>query len=84
MKALLDNVDTRTERVFLVGVELKSSPSWDVRDSMDELTELVATAGGEVAGCGTQKLDKPNTATFIGPGKADKFADFCRETRWTR
>jgi len=79
MKALLDNVDTRTERVFLVGVELKSSPSWDVRDSMDELTELVATAGGEVAGCGTQKLDKPNTATFIGPGKADKFADFCRE-----
>src|SRR6185295_4851513 len=47
------------------------------RESLDELAELAATAGGEVVGEGTQKLEAPNAATYIGKGKADEFAKFC-------
>src|SRR5450756_715786 len=44
---------------------------------MDELAELAATAGGEVIGDGTQKVETPNAATYIGKGKAAEFAKFC-------
>jgi len=79
LKALIETRDTRTERVFLVGVDLKSRNGSDTRDSLDELAELAETAGGEVAGEGTQKLDAPNAATYIGKGKADEFAKFCSQ-----
>ncbi|MGD0410296.1 MAG: GTPase HflX [Verrucomicrobiota bacterium] len=77
MKALI-SIAKKTERVFLVGLELKSGPSWQTRESMEELAELAATAGGTVAGTGTQKLESPAAGTFIGSGKAREFADFCR------
>jgi len=60
-------------------VDLKSRNGSDTRDSLDELGELATTAGGEVLGEGTQKLDAPNAATYIGKGKADEFAKFCSQ-----
>ena len=77
MKALISTTK-RTERVFLIGLELKAGPSWKTRDSLDELAELAATAGGAVVGDGTQKLESPVAGTFIGTGKAEEFAEFCR------
>ena len=79
MKALIETRDTRTERIFLVGVELKASNGSEVRDSLDELGELATTAGGDVVGEGTQKLESPSAATYIGKGKADEFAKFCSQ-----
>ena len=78
MKALISTSNKRTERVFLIGAELKSRTAWEVRDSLDELAELAATAGAEVIGDGTQKLEAPVAATFIGCGKADEFARHCQ------
>jgi GTP-binding protein HflX len=78
LKALISTTK-RTERVFLIGLELKSSSSWKTRDSLDELSELAATAGGAVVGEGTQKLEAPVAGTFIGTGKAAEFAEFCRQ-----
>ncbi len=79
MKALIETRDRRTERVFLIGLELKTHPAAAAgRDSLDELAELARTAGAEVIGDGTQKVDAPNPATFIGKGKADEFSDYCR------
>ena len=49
-----------------------------MRDSLDELTELAVTAGAEVVGDGTQRLNSPVSGTFIGSGKADEFAKQCR------
>ncbi len=77
MKALISN-HQRTERVFLIGLELKSRSSFDVRDSLDELNELATSAGADVIGDGTQKLESPVAGTFIGTGKAKEFADDCR------
>jgi GTPase len=78
LKALIETRTTRTERVFLVGVELKSGLASATREALDELAELAATAGGAVIGEGIQKLETPNAATYIGKGKADEFAAFCR------
>lgn len=77
MKALLETADRKTERVFLIGVELKSHSAWDVRDSLDELAELAGTAGAQIIGDGTQKLESPHPATYIGAGKAEEFSRFC-------
>ena len=79
MKALIETRDTRTERVFLVGVELKSRTGSELRDSLDELAELATSAGGKVIGEGTQKMESPNPATYVGKGKASEFADYCRQ-----
>jgi GTP-binding protein HflX len=80
LKSLNSNATTKpTEKVFLIGVELKSRSSWEVRDSLDELAELATTAGGEVIDLGIQKLDAPIAATYLGKGKVEEFATRCRE-----
>lgn len=79
MKALIETSRRAPERVFLVGLELKARTTWDLQDSLAELEELASTAGGEVIGNGTQKLDVPVASTFIGSGKADEFAAHCRQ-----
>ena len=78
MKALISTANRRTERVFLVGVELKARTAFEVRDSLDELTQLATTAGAEVIGDGVQKLEAPLAATYIGSGKASEFSLQCR------
>jgi GTP-binding protein HflX len=78
LKALISTTQ-RTERVFLIALELKSGAGWQQRDSLEELAELAATAGGDLIGTGTQKLEAPVAGTFIGSGKAEEFADFCRK-----
>jgi len=78
LKALISTSNKRTERVFLIGAELKSRTAWATRDSLDELAELAVTAGADVVGDGTQKLDAPAAGTFIGSGKADEFAKHCK------
>jgi GTP-binding protein HflX len=78
LKALISTTK-RTERVFLIGLELKSGSSWQTREFLDELAELAVTAGGTVVGDGTQKLETPVAATFIGSGKAEEFAGLCRK-----
>lgn len=79
MKALIETRNRRTERVFLIGVELKSRNGNGTRESLEELSELAVTAGGNVIGDGLQKLAAPCATTFIGKGKADEFAKHCRQ-----
>jgi len=79
VKALIDTADKKSERAFLVGVELKSQTAWDVSDSLDELAELANTAGVAVVGQGTQRLEAPHSGTFIGAGKAEEFAKAAKE-----
>jgi GTPase len=78
LKALIDTANRKTERVFLIGVELKSGSTWETSDSLDELAELAQTAGGVVAGRATQKLEKLHAGTFIGSGKAEELAKECK------
>jgi len=52
---------------------------WTVNDSLDELTQLVRTAGGAVVGCLKQRLPQPQKTTYLGKGKLDELVSI-RET----
>jgi GTP-binding protein HflX len=78
LKALIETRKTRPEKVFLVGVELKSRNGTDMRELLAELAELAQTAGAQVVGDGIQKMESPMPATFIGKGKAAEFSEFCK------
>jgi GTPase len=61
------------ERVFLIGVQLSREENLlTLDDSLRELALLADTAGLEVVGQTTQRLDTPNSKTFIGPGKVEE------------
>jgi GTP-binding protein HflX len=61
------------ERAFIVGVELNQQPGLlTLEDSLTELALLCDTAGLEVVGELTQKLNHPHVETYIGPGKVDE------------
>ncbi|OGO52415.1 MAG: GTPase HflX [Chloroflexi bacterium RBG_16_68_14] len=46
-----------------------ASARWDTESSLEELAQLVRTAGGVVVGQAVQKLRSPNPAHYVGPGK---------------
>ena len=56
-------------RALLVGVDTGSVSGWSLKDSLDELARLAATADLQVVGRLTQKLAAPHNVTFIGKGK---------------
>ena len=61
------------ELAYLVGVEVRGQEQiLSLEDSLKELTLLCETAGLEVVGELTQKLDHPNSETFIGSGKVEE------------
>ncbi len=69
----------RTERAFLVGLEHAGVNRWDLQESLAELAELAASAGAQVVGSLTQKLDHPTAPFYIGKGKAEAVAAQCRD-----
>lgn len=61
---------------MLVGVEWLSHPGLlPLEDSLSELALLSATAGVEVVGHVTQRLERPRPATLIGTGKIEELLD---------
>ncbi|HLI73874.1 MAG TPA: GTPase HflX [Acidimicrobiales bacterium] len=58
------------ERIVLVGVVFPWTSPATVEADLDELALLVDTAGAEVAARVVQRRDRPDPATFVGPGKA--------------
>ena len=61
----------KTDRALLVGVDIFQEDSvLSLDKSLAELRRLADTAGFQVVGQVTQKLDHPNPRTFIGSGKA--------------
>ena len=65
----------RPERVLLVSVD---TGEFDCQVSLNELAELVDTAGGIVVGVATQKKDSPDKATCLGSGRAEEIALQCQ------
>jgi GTP-binding protein HflX len=69
------------ERTFLVGVEIFGQDHLlTLEDSLTELSLLADTAGLEVVGELTQKMDRPNPETFIGSGKVEELKALAEET----
>jgi GTP-binding protein HflX len=69
------------ERAFLVGVALRSDPSLlSLEDSLEELALLADTAGLEVVGEITQRLESPHPQTYVGAGKVEEIKALVEET----
>lgn len=60
------------EKAILVGVQLKSQDEYEFTYSMEELGELAAACDVEVVAQITQKLDRVNTAHYVGKGKIEE------------
>ncbi len=56
---------------ILVGVDVDRAVI-SAEDSLDELAELLATAGGEEAGRVIQKMEAINSKTYVGSGKVQE------------
>ncbi len=68
------------ERAFLIGVEIYGQNGLlPLEDSLNELALLADTAGLDVVGQATQKLEHPNSQTFIGPGKVEEVKALAEE-----
>jgi len=69
------------ERAFLVGAQVHGSKQLlPLEDSLAELALLTDTAGVDVVGELTQKLNRPNVETYIGPGKVEELKALAEET----
>ena len=67
-----------TEKVVIVGLINRNQNERQSREYLDELEFLVDTAGAVVLKRFTQKLDVPNTATFVGPGKLEEISNYVK------
>ena len=73
-KQVLEEIEKPRDRVIIAGL---SSPRLEEQDnateeSMDELEDLVETAGGETAASVLQNRASPDPRTFIGEGKVEE------------
>ena len=66
--------EVKKETAILVGVHLghHAQDGLNLDDSLAELELLADTAGLEVVGSLTQKLENPNSRTYLGSGKVDE------------
>src|SRR4030065_2059493 len=70
------------ERAFLVGVELRQSDGYlALEDSLTELSLLANTAGLDIVGQASQRLESPNPKTFIGTGKVEEVKALIEEVQ---
>ena len=64
------------ERAVIVGLITKEQTERQVQEYLDELVFLAETAGAPIIKRFTQKMARPDRATFIGKGKLEEIRDF--------
>jgi GTP-binding protein HflX len=70
----LHEVESKGDRVLLVGLMTEDMSPQRFQDSLDELTRLVESAGGEVVELVQQKRSHPHPQTVVGQGKIEEIA----------
>ena len=64
--------EAKVETAVLVGLVTQTQNERKTAEYLDELAFLAETAGAEVVKRFTQKLDQPNSVTYVGKGKLDE------------
>ncbi len=70
--------DTLEEKVILVGISMQDGD--DAQDSLEELKELVKTAGATVVGTMIQSRGQIHPGTYIGSGKVLELSELLEQT----
>ena len=74
-RTLIDR--TIRERIVLVGVIFDGHDESETEESLDELAQLIDTAGAVEVARMTQRRDSPDSTFFIGKGKAQELKELC-------
>ncbi len=67
------------ENTVLIGIVTQAQGIEKSKDYLDELDFLTITAGGKVIKRFVQKMNMPNSKTFIGSGKISEIKEFIQE-----
>ena len=65
------------ERIILVGVTMSDRTDDETQESLDELSQLIDTAGADEVARVTQRRDSPDSTYYIGKGKAEELKELC-------
>lgn len=65
------------ERIILVAVTMSDRDDDQTQESLDELAQLIDTAGAFEVARITQRRDSPDSAYYIGKGKAEELKELC-------
>jgi GTP-binding protein HflX len=76
MKPKFFDTAVKQEKVVLVGVITPNETEAQEKEYLEELEFLVATAGGLTVKSFTQKLQRPERATFVGTGKLEEIKEY--------
>ncbi len=68
--------EAQTEKAVLVGLITQNQNERKTNEYLDELAFLAETAGAEVVKRFTQKIDYPNTVTYVGKGKLQEIKEY--------
>ncbi len=77
-KAKTYDTAVKQERAVLVGVIRPGEKPEETKEYLDELAFLVDTAGGVVETSFTQKMLRPERATFVGTGKLEEIRAYVK------
>ncbi len=73
---MLEKKEVEYEKAILIGIVTKNQDEKRLEEFLQELQFLTYTAGGEVMKCFTQKMQIPNSKTFIGTGKMEEVRQY--------
>ena len=79
MKEDKANIDTFTEKTVLVGLITPTQNEMKANEYLDELAFLADTAGAVTVRKFLQKLDSPNSHTYVGKGKLEEIKQFVQD-----
>ena len=68
----------KQEKVVLVGIITPNETAEQEKEYLEELEFLVETAGGLTVKNFTQKMQRPERATFVGTGKLEEIKEFVK------
>ena len=71
--------EDREERCILIGAITRLQPEEKVEEYLDEMDFLARTAGATTVARFTQKMDKPDSYTFLGSGKMEEIHAYIQE-----
>lgn len=71
--------EAQTETAVLVALITQTQDERKTYEYLDELAFLAETAGVEVVRNFTQRLDTPNSVTFVGKGKLQEISEYVAE-----
>ena len=70
---------SKSENAVLVGLITKTQNEQKTKEYLDELAFLADTAGAVTVKRFVQRLESPNNATYVGPGKLEEIKEFCKQ-----